>query len=162
MADPYFSEIKYLGGPTLDFIEVAVDAGTDVSSLVVTIYNSNGSIRSSNPLDGLTATTVAGKDIYVIDSSTATFTGLAKHNAIALSDDTGVYAFYSFDDNAATVTATEGPALGEGPSTEIGMAGAGESLETTDGGTTYVVQPNPSPGSIPCLTAGTMVSTDQG
>ena len=47
MADPYFSEIKYLGGPTLDFIEIAVDVGTDVSDLVVTCHIPDGSMAFS-------------------------------------------------------------------------------------------------------------------
>ena len=84
MPDPYFSEIKYLGGPSLDFIEVAVDAGTDVSSMVVTIYNASGTVRSSNALSGLTFTTIAGRDVYVIESGApGTFTGLGKSNGLA-------------------------------------------------------------------------------
>ena len=30
MPDPFFSELKYLGGASVDFIEVAVDAGADL------------------------------------------------------------------------------------------------------------------------------------
>jgi hypothetical protein len=162
MPDPYFSEIKYLGGPSLDFIEVAVDAGTDVSDLVVTIYLQNGNVRSSNPLAGLTPITIAGRDVYVIDTGTSgTFTGLGKTNGLSLSDDTTVYSFFSFDDRASPITAGEGPADGL-TSTQIGMAGAGESLETDDGGSTYTVQTNPNSGSVPCLTLGTEIATTNG
>ncbi|SMO76709.1 Hint domain-containing protein [Ruegeria faecimaris] len=164
MADPYFSELKYLGGPPQDFIEVAVDAGADVSGLVVTIYNSDGSIRSTNTLDGITPTTVAGRDVYVIDSaSSATFTGLGKTNGISLSDGSTVYQFSSFSDppSPGPITATAGPANGMS-STVIGEAGAGDSLISTDNGGTYTVNTTPTPGTIPCLTAGTLIATDQG
>jgi hypothetical protein len=161
MPDPYFSEIKYLGVRGDDFIEVAVDAGADVSTLVVTIYNSNGTVRSTNPVAGLTPTTIAGKDVYVIDTGSPTFNGLGKTNGLSLSDGATVYDFFSFDDLATPITATAGAASGM-TSTQIGMAGAGESLETSDGGATYNVQTMPSSGSVPCLTAGTDILTLQG
>lgn len=162
MPDPYLSEVKYLGGPSVDFIEVAVDAGTDVSNLVVTIYNANGTIRSSNSLAGMSFTTAYGKDIYIIDTITSSsFDGVAKWDGVALSQGSTVYSFVSFTDNAADITATEGPASGL-TSTEIGQSGGGSSLETTNGGTSYVSQPSPTPGTIPCLTNGTRVETDKG
>ncbi|MCK0142504.1 Hint domain-containing protein [Aliiroseovarius sp. F20344] len=162
MADPFFSELKYLGGPPQDFIEIQVDGGYDVTDLVVTIYNANGTIRSTTSLNGLTPTTVAGKDIYVIDNSVGTFTGLGKTNAVSLSENGTVYSFVSFDDNAATVTATQGPASGL-TSTDIGQAGAGSSLVSTTGDVnSYTVNTSPTPGSIPCLTGGTLVRTADG
>lgn len=162
MADPFFSEIKYLGGRNLDFIEVAVDPGADVSDLVVTIYLSDGTIRSSNPLQGLVPTQSGGRDIYVIDTtSTDTFTGLALNNGLSLSDSSGVYAFFSFDNRPDPVTAVDGPAAGL-TSTQIGQAGSGASLETNDQGASYQVQTDPNPGTIPCLTLGTRVRTPQG
>lgn len=162
MADPYLSELKYLGGPTLDFIEVAVDVGADVSDLVVTVYNSNGTVRTTNLLDGLTPTTFFGKDVYVIDTTTSgTFNGLGKTNGVSLSDDTTVYSFVSFDDLATPITATAGAASGL-TSTQIGQAGASESLETTDDGASYNVQTTPNSGSIPCLTTGTNICTPTG
>ncbi len=162
MADPYLSELKYLGGPSVDFIEIAVDAGTDVSDLVATIYLSNGNIRSTNPLSGLTPSTVAGRDVYVISTTTsASFSGLGKTNGVSLSDDSNVYAFVSFDDLATPITATTGPANGM-TSTRIGQAGAGESLETDDGGASYFLQTTPNAGTVPCLTAGTAIQTPSG
>ena len=163
MPDPYFSELRYLGGASLDFIETAVDAGTDISDLEITIYFSDGTIRSTNTLAGITPTTIAGKDVYVIDtSSSGTFNGLALSNAVSLSDssDGTVFSFVSFTDTAAAVTATEGPADGL-TSTEIGSAGAGSSLESTDG-TSYTLQTTPTPGSIPCFTSGTMIAVPGG
>ncbi|WP_254054515.1 Hint domain-containing protein [Roseovarius sp. EL26] len=163
MPDPYFSELKYLGGASLDFIEVAVDAGTDISDLEITIYFSDGTIRSTNTLVGITPTTIAGKDVYVIDtSSSGTFNGLALSNAVSLSDssDGTVFSFVSFTDTAAAVTATEGPANGL-TSTEIGGAGSGSSLESTDG-SSYTLQTNPTPGSVPCFTSGTMIAVPGG
>lgn len=162
MADPFFSEIKYLGGRSLDFIEVAVDPGADVSDLVVTIYLDDGTIRSSNPLQGLTPSQSGGKDVYVIDTTTtSTFTGLALSNGLSLSDSSGVYAFYSFNDVATPVTAMEGPAQGL-TSDQIGQAGAGASLETSDQGASYQVQTDPTPETVPCLTRGTRVGTPEG
>ena len=164
MADPYFSELKYLGGRDLDFIEVAVDPDTDVSNLVITIYFSDGTIRSTNTLAGITPTRSGGQDIYVIDTtSSGTFTGLAKTNGISLSEGGTVYQFNSFSDppSPGPVTAVTGPASGL-QSTVIGQAGAGDSLISSDDGATYTVNTDPTPGTIPCLTAGTLVETDQG
>jgi len=162
MADPFLSEIKYLGGASLDFIEVAVDIGADVSDLVLTIYNSNGTIRSSSNLSVLTPTTVNGKDVYLIENGDATnFNGVALSNAVALSENGTVYSFVSFNDTVGGVTATEGPANGL-TSDEIGSAGAGSSLETDDGGTSYFTQTNPNPDSVPCLTTGAQIDTIRG
>ncbi|MEO1557158.1 MAG: Hint domain-containing protein [Pseudomonadota bacterium] len=162
MADPFLSEIKYLGGANLDFIEVAVDIGADVSDLVLTIYNSNGTIRSSSDLSVLTPTTVNGKDVYLIENGDATnFNGVALSNAVALSENGTVFSFVSFNDTTGAVTATEGPASGT-TSTEIGSAGAGASLETDDGGASYFTQTNPNPGSVPCLTTGAQIQTSRG
>lgn len=162
MADPYFSEIRYLGNRNVDFIEVAVDAGTDVSDLVVTVYQSNGTVRSSNALAGLSSTRVGGKDIYVVEAGApSSFRGVAASNGVALSDSSQVYSFVSFTNTPAAVTASEGPAAGL-TSTEIGQAGAGSSLESTDGGSSYQVQSTPTPSVIPCLTRGTRVRTAEG
>jgi hypothetical protein len=162
MPDPYISEVKYLGGPQLDFVEVAVDTDTDVSNIVVTIYNSNGIVRSNNSLSNLTPTTIAGRDVYVVESgSPSTFSGLHQFGGVALSESGTVYQFVSFSDNEATITATAGAANGL-TSTDIGEAGSGRSLETTDGGATYSTQTSPSKGTVPCLTRGTSVQTDKG
>ena len=162
MADPFLSELKYLGNRNLDFIEITVDAGTDVSDLVVTVYNNGGSVRSSNNVGDLTPTTIGNKDVYVIDtSSPVPFNGLGRFNGVSLSDDTTVYSFVTFDDRTTPLTATAGPADGL-TATPIGIAGNGESLESNDGGLTYFTQTDPNPGTIPCLTAGTRVQTPQG
>lgn len=160
MADPYLSEIKYLGGPSRDFIEVAVDSGTDVTNLQVVVYNADGTVRSVDTV-GVIVTTVNGKDVYVIDTATsANFNGLHKHGAIALVDNGTVLSFVSFDDGSP-VTATEGAANGM-TSTQIGQAGAGESLETTDDGATYYTQTSPNAGTVPCFVTGTMILTRHG
>lgn len=168
MADPFFSEIKYLGGAPLDFIEVAVDAGTDVSNFEVIVYRSNGTIRSTNSL-GTLVTTEFGKDIYVIDTATSgTFNGLGLSQAVALADNgtlltnNGQDLFFSFDDSSP-VTASAGPASGL-TSTQIGQAGAGESLEVTDlnNPTTFDTTTTPGEGSIPCFAAGALIETAHG
>ena len=162
MPDPFLSELRYRGGSGDDFIEVAVDAGADVSNLVVTVYRANGTVRSSNDLSVLTPTTVNGKDVYLIEAGDATnFNGLATDQAVSLSDDETVFSFLSFDDTADGVTAMAGPANGL-TSTDIGIAGTGSSLETTDGGETYFTQTTPDPNNVTCLTTGVAIQTQNG
>lgn len=161
MAEPYISEVKYLGGAGQDFIEVAVDVGTDVSNIEIAAYRANGTVRTVSSL-GTKVATVGGKDIYVVDKATsATFLGLGKTGGVALVDDGTVVSFVSFDDNASTITATNGPAAGS-TSTDIGEAGNGESLETTDGGASYSTQTSPTKGTIPCFLGGTLIDTEFG
>ncbi|MEM6588626.1 MAG: Hint domain-containing protein [Pseudomonadota bacterium] len=162
MPDPFLSEIKYLGNANVDFIEVAVDAGTDVSDLVVTVYRPNGTIRSTSDLSLLTPTTVNGFDVYLIENSGPTaFNGVGLNQAVALSDSTTVYQFVSFSDNPGGVTAGSGPAAGL-TSTEIGQAGAGSSLETQDQGGSYFEQTNPDPSNVTCFVNGTRIETEDG
>ena len=162
MADPFFSELKYLGSAREDFIEVAVDAGTDVSDLRVTVYKSNGGIRSTSELSGLQPTTVNGKDVYVIESGDGSgFSGVAYNQGVALSENGTVFSFVSFNDTPGTITAATGPAAGM-QSTNIGSAGRGSSLETTDGGRSFFTQSVPDAGNITCLTEGTLIETDLG
>lgn len=162
MPDPFLSELKYRGGASEDFIEVAVDAGTDVSDLVVTVYRANGTIRSSNALSLLTPTTVNGFDVYVIQTGDATaFNGISTNQAVSLSENGLVYQFVSFDDTAGTVTATQGPAAGLS-STDIGQAGFNESLETQDQGGSYFTQTDPDPNNVTCFVNGTQMETNKG
>ncbi|MEP2532920.1 Hint domain-containing protein [Shimia sp.] len=160
MPDPYISEVKYFGTAALDFIEVAVDAGTDVSGIFVTVYRSNGTVRSVNALETYVSTN-AGRDVYLISTSdSSTFNGLSKSGAVALSQDGDLLQFISFDD-AAPVDAVAGVANGE-TSDQIGQAGAGESLESTDGGASYETQTNPNGGTIPCFLKNTRIATPDG
>jgi hypothetical protein len=159
MADPYISEIKYLGGAAVDFIEVVVDGGTNVANITVTIYNSDGSVRSTNPL-GVKVTTIAGKDVYVIDSGSPSFNGLGNSNAISIDTGGTVHSYLSLHDRPS-ITATAGPANGMS-STPLGKAGSGKSLETNDGGATYTTQDTPNSGVIPCFASGTRIETSVG
>jgi len=154
MADftPYLSEIKYRGPGSQDFIEVVLDDGADPSLVEVVVYNPNGTIRSTNALPGSPDNTIAGSDVYSIN------TAVHRMGAVALVVDGTVVAFVSFD---GTVTATEGPADGM-TSTQIGMTGNGESLVSTDHGGSYSVSTTPDQGIIPCFLAGTRVKTPNG
>lgn len=161
MPDLYISEVKYLGGPSLDFIEIAVAAGTDVSNIQVVVYNANGSVRSINDLGSIVSSS-NGYDVYLIDTATSgTFNGLHQRGGVALVDDGAVDSFISFDPGSPIVADAGTPAAGL-TSTEIGSAGAGSSLESTDGGTTYTTQTTPSGGTIPCFTPGTFIATPTG
>lgn len=155
MANAVISEIKYLGGAGLDFIEIRVDAGADVSDVQIVVYNGNGTIRTTNALEG-TPTSNGTFDIYVISTTTSsTFNGVALSNGVAVVEGGQVNQFISFDDTAGTVAASEGPAQGM-TSTDVGMAPFGASLERQPDGS-YAVQENPNPGVAPCFTPGTRI-----
>ena len=133
-------------------MEVALESGTDPSTISVVIYNNNGTIRSTNSLDATPDNTIAGTDVYTVEA------GLHQNGAVALVVDGVVVSFVSFN---RAVTASEGPANGL-TSTQIGTTANGESLVSTDMGSTYTVETNPTPGTIPCFLAGTLIETLDG
>jgi hypothetical protein len=105
----YISEVAYRGSSSEDFIEVAVPAGTDVSTYSIVIYNSTGSNYDTYSFPTLT-TSIAGTDVYLFNASTG-FGALSNTNAIALVDNTGtVLQFISYSDS--TTTTNVGPASG--------------------------------------------------
>ena len=124
MPDPFISEVKYRGGANEDFIEIAVDAGTDVSDIQVTVYRSNGTVRSTSDLSDVTPTTVNGRDVYtLVNGDASDFSGISTSQGVALTENGTVYQFISFDNTAGTVTATQGPANGStSTDVEIGRA----------------------------------------
>lgn len=152
MADPYFSEIRFFGAASSDFIEIALDNGDDPALVEVVVYHPNGTIRSTNALDPLPDATIAGRDVYTVE------TGVHKNGAVALVVNGTVVQLLSFH---ASVTPSEGPASGM-PSTQLGTNGNGESFETADQGSSYFVQTNPNSGVIPCFLSGTCVDTPSG
>jgi hypothetical protein len=156
----YISEVAYKGGNSVDFIEVAVTTGTDLSGYSIVIYDKLGLVESTFDL-GSVVSTVAGKDAYLVNDSTPGFIGLSSKESIALVDDLGnVVQFISFESEG--VMANEGPANGLTP-TDVGTLNFNtESLETSDGGSSYAVQSTPNPGSVPCYAPGTMIDTPDG
>ncbi len=156
----YISEIAYKGGNSVDFIEVAVTTGTDLSGYSVVIYDKLGLVESTYDL-GRVVSTVAGKDAYLIDDSTSGFLGISSKESIALVDDLGnVLQFISFESEG--VMANEGPASGLTP-TDVGTLNFNtESLETSDGGSSYAIQSTQNPGSVPCYAPGTLIDTPDG
>lgn len=157
MPAPYISEIKYRGSGSLDFVEVALDAGTSTANIQIVIYNPSGTVRTTNTL-GTLDNTIAGTDIYVIDAATSgTFNGLHANGAVALVVNGTVVAFHSFN---TTVTATAGPANGM-TSGIVGTTGTGGSLESTDG-VNYTATGTPTPSVVPCFVTGTLVQTPEG
>lgn len=155
----FISEFRYIGGTSVEFIEIAVLAGTDVSGYSVVIYNSDGTVAHTYSLTTVQSTS-GGNDVYVLDSGTAGYADILNGQAIALIDDTGtVDQFVSF--GGSTVTATSGPAAGE-TSTNVGSVGFGQSLQSDDGGASYYTQTAPNKGTVPCYAPGTMIDTPDG
>lgn len=151
MATPYLTEIKYRGHPVDDFIEVAIDGGSDVSDITIVVYNPSGTVRSTNGI-GTYQNTIAGKDVYSLG------TGVHKAGAVALVQNGVVISFVSFDN---TVTASGGPADGL-TSTQIGSTGnnQNESVQLDENGNWTTGPINE--GTIPCFLAGTKIATRRG
>lgn len=157
----HISELSYSGSGASDFIEIATTAGTDLSGYSIYLYGSDGLLDEGPISLGSVQSTNAGKDVYVVDNTGAqSFANLHPSQGIAVVDELGnVVQFISFDGN--TITASAGPANGL-TTTEIGTATSGDSLESTDGGSSYSVQSSPSEGTIPCYAPGTLIDTPEG
>lgn len=155
----YISEVDYDGGAADNFVEVAVDGGTDVSGYSLVVYKKDGTIDQTLNF-GPVVNTIAGTDVYVFDDSDPNFPDIKNDEAIALVDDSGnVFQFISFKD---TVTAVEGPANGT-DSTPVGEhSGSQQSLQSNDGGASYFTASNSDPGTIPCYAPGTLIETPKG
>ncbi|WGH78616.1 Hint domain-containing protein [Jannaschia ovalis] len=155
----YISEVDYDGGAGSDFVEIVVPAGVDTSAYTLVAYDKDGTIIETFSL-GSPTQTIAGNNVYLLDSNDANWIDLHNDEALALVDDSGtVLQFISFK---APVTAVEGPASGT-TSTAIGEhSGSNQSLETSDGGSSYSTTTTSSPGTIPCYAPGTMIDTPDG
>lgn len=153
----HISEISYGGNPASDFVEVSLPEGTDPAGWSIQIYNNGGNAKRILEF-GEAVTTIDGQDIYLFEGKG----GLKKighKDAVALVDqDGGVLQFVSFAGN--TVRAKSGDARGES-STDIGMSDSGESLYSTDGGSSYT-STSRTPGTIPCFGPGTRILTPSG
>ncbi len=162
----YISEIQFFGDTSREFVEVAVDQGTDVSGYRLHFYMADGTVWRVHDLGGYTAT-MDGKDVYVLDDSTPGFASSDESgnfyadDALALVDDEGeVIQFISW--YGFTVTATDGPAAGM-TSENIGSPNNDDSMQSNDEGATYFSQSNQNSGTIPaCYGAGTLIATPSG
>ncbi len=151
MATPSFTEIKYRGGASEDFIEVKVEEGADVSGIQIIVYNPNGSVRSTDDI-GSYEDTMFGNDVYSLS------TGVHKNGAVALVEDGVVVEFVSFD---STVTPTSGPAAGM-TSTQIGSTGNNTNQSVQVDENDNWVAGSINEGTIPCFLVGTMIATKRG
>ena len=161
----YISELHYDGGKTVDFFEIAVPAGTNVSGYTLEFYDGGGNNYNTKSL-GTPVTTQFGHDVYVIDKSVQFFADSRDGHGVALVDGQGnVVQFVSYGSTPSTITAINGPAAGL-TSTYIGNAPNGSSLETTNGGATYQTQSTPNKGTIPApppsYAPGTLIETPDG
>lgn len=160
MPTGYISEIKqgsFLGLD--DFVEVAVEEGTDVSGWTLEYHSGAGALDSTWSFPEPTSTEY-GYDVYLFDSGTlGAVTGVVG-GSFALVDDTGqVVQLITLDENATAPI--DGAAAGMEP-TYIGTPASDESMETTDGGQTYQAQSEENPGTIPCFAPGMMVDCPEG
>lgn len=162
----YILEIDVVGrapdssGPeNLEFVEITVKTGTDMSDYKLYIYAADGSV-SEGPISlGTLQSSAAGNDTYLINGDSG-LGDITYNEAVALVDGSGdVVQFVSFNGN--TVTGNEGPASGLG-STDIGTHGFNESLQSDNGGASYYTQSAPNPGTAPCYASGTMIETING
>jgi hypothetical protein len=181
MADPYISEFKAANeastsDPSQDFVEIVVDAGTDVSDLVVIVYKGGATTyRDEYSLAGKTPTqTIAGKDVYLINNTTDGFFLLANDGvAIVQVDDTNpgpmqpiVEVYQAISDGDGFVGSGDG--LDGVTFTDVTPGGvqtvpSTEATETLDGGLTYtIIGSGYTPGEILCFAAGTLIETITG
>lgn len=130
------NEIHYdnAGADAGEFVEVRVGAGTDVSAMVLALYNGNGGgLYNTLALPASPASSDGTFDYYVVDAP-----GLQNGapDGIALVNGDRVVEFLSYE---GTMTATDGPAAGL-TSTDIGVAEGsgtpqGASLQRDEDGT---------------------------
>jgi hypothetical protein len=153
----FISELRFENNA--DFVEIVATDGEDVSGYSIAVYRSSGSVESVHSLAGEYDSSLAGNDGYLIDRGDG-LPDMGNNWGVALIDDLGnVVQFLSGD---FAITAVDGPAAGE---TSIGLGNitsGGQSVETTDFGSTYGAQSTPNPGVIPCFAPGTMIRTPLG
>lgn len=163
----HISEVSYAGARPDDFVEIRVEAGTDMSGYSLLVYDSSGSVTFTNTFTTADAT-MAGSDIYIINDLDAGGLDLRDNRAVALVDDLGhVLQFITFEGSA--ITGIEGPAHGI-TATRIGTSANGNSLQSDDGGASYYEQTSPNPGTVPghgvdvvpCYALGTLIETPKG
>ncbi len=187
MADPVISEIKYLGGGTLDFLEVRVpDDYPDPGNLRLVIYdrNHNGSTTASPAASDIYDVTADGL-LYTEDtdndgndddgvlhytfgtSENGTTIFLHAQDAVGLYNVvTGeTYGLYNWSGAPYTVSTASGDPFAGQTATLLdntGQVTGLTSLERQDDGTYTVAQP-PVPGSsYICFTKGTQILTVNG
>ena len=121
------------GADTGEFVEIRVDAGTDVSSAAVTLYNGNGGASYATYAFPAAASSSDGTyDYYVIETP-----GIQNGNdGIALSNGGTLVEFLSYE---GSFTAVGGPADGVAATdvvvSEASTTPAGQSLQRNDDGT---------------------------
>ncbi len=135
----YINEFHYdnTGSDVGEFIEVAGDAGTDLTGWSLVLYNgSNGTPYNTIALDGVLADTAGGIGFDVTDLPANGLQNGAPDGIALVNADGEVVEFLSYE---GELTAVGGPADGM-TSTDIGVAESsgtaiGDSLQRNDDGT---------------------------
>ena len=123
------------------------------------VYDKDGLIRETFSL-GSPVNTIAGQNVYLVDSTDPNWLDLKNSDALALVDETGtVIQLIAFKD---PVTAVEGPANGLSAIQVGEHSGSNKSLVSTDGGNSYDPVEVSDPGVIPCYAPGMEIMTPTG
>ncbi|GHA51587.1 hypothetical protein GCM10008927_16260 [Amylibacter ulvae] len=155
--DARINEIHYdnAGADEGEFFEIRTNAGDDVSTLVVELYNgSNGTVYQTVQVSDLTMTTDGTFDYYVWDAGSIQN---GSPDGIALSNDGAVVEFLSYE---GTLTAVGGSADGM-TSTDIGQSetsstAIGDSLQRDEDGVWEAPRANTQGGSNDAIVTPTL------
>ena len=152
---PYvFNEIRYRGGASSDFFEVAIPSNADPSEVVVYQYNQFGFVEAQYNLGDYTSfATENGHDYYYIPCTT----GLSFAEGLALAVDGQPVSFYSW--NNLPITANNGPFAGT-QSTVLDLAPGTTSFQRQDDGSFQSSSSTPGSGPlsyVPCFLRGTPI-----
>ncbi len=136
-----------VGGDENEFVEIRVNAGADVSGLVLELYNGNGgTVYETLTFDQIIPTSDGTYDYYVLEAGAVPNFGSIQNggpDGLALSNDGALIEFLSYE---GTFTAVGGTADGE-TSTDIGVfepgdTAIGNSLQREEDGTWADAAPN--------------------
>lgn len=148
---PRINEVHYdnAGTDTGEFVELRVEAGADVSGLIVELYNGNGGATYGSAVVSNLAMTSDGEYDYYVWNLPSNGIQNGAPDGIALSQNGSIIEFLSYE---GSFTATNGAAAGA-TSTNIGVAETGSEIaglslqRVGDGPTDWVGPQDQTPGA---------------